>query len=298
MKLADQRIDPSEVKQNFDEIQVNLHCCRYWKFSAWNFNDLSAPFWRFYYNEVPGAVISFGNVVVEPDHRYCVLIPPQTPFSISTVYNRDIHTGNIMGSRISENDEVEGLDKCKMFDHLFIHFNLGLKFDGYAPGLYPLEVSPNLRQKLLLVRSSLVSNYQNIGFQVLIEVNAILFEALSHIPKENWLINNYDQRIMAAMKTIDQNLHQTISNEYLAGKANLATNSFARLFRENLGLTVQQYVTKRRLEKSLHLLHHTQSKMERIAIDCGFYDIHHFSRVFKKIMNVSPSDYKKKKTME
>ncbi len=298
MKLADQRIDPSEVKQSFDEIQVNLHCCRYWKFSDWNFNDLTAPFWRFYYNEIPGAVISYGSQVFEPDHRYCVLIPPNTPFSISTIYNPDIHIGNIRGSRMSHHDDISGFQSFKMFDHLFIHFNLGLKFDGYAPGLYPIELTPGLRHKLLSVRSSLISNFQDIGFQVLIEVNAILFEVLGHIPKENWLINNYDPRIMAVLNIIDLNLHQTLSNEFLAGKANLATNSFARLFRENIGLTVQQYITKRRLEKSLHLLHHTQSKMERIAFDCGFYDIHHFSRVFKKIMKVSPSDYKKKKTME
>jgi len=298
MRLADQRIDPSEVKQNFDEIQVNLHCCRYWKFSAWNFNDLSAPFWRFYYNEVPGAVISLGGQVLEPDHRFCILIPPRTPFSISTIYNRENHIGNINGSRMSETDIISDFLNLKMFDHLFIHFNLGLRFDGYAPGLYTIEITPELRKKLELVRSSLISNFQNIGFQVMIEVNTILFAALSRIPKENWLTNNYDPRIMAALTTIDLNLHQNLSNEYLAGKANLATNSFARLFRENLGSTVQQYVTKRRLEKSLHMLHHTQSKMERIATDCGFYDIHHFSRVFKKIMKVSPSDYKKKKTME
>lgn len=298
MKLSDKRIDPSEIKQQFDDLQISIHCCRYWKFSSWNFSNLSAPFWRFYYNMLPGAVISFGDQQIEPGQSFCVLIPPNTPFSISTLYDQNPGSENIQGSRMTPDDHPEQLRARKQFDHLFIHFNLGLKYDGFASGIYTISLSPEMDDDLQAIKADLISDFQHVHYRLLIRIYSVISRALSLIPADRWPINSYDFRIMTILNFIDLNLTNQLTNVDLARRVNLATNSFARLFRENTGCSVQQYILKRRIEKALHLLHHTQSKIERIAYDCGFYDLHHFSRVFKKQMQVSPSAYKKQKTMD
>jgi AraC-like DNA-binding protein len=297
MKIEDKRIDPSEVKQYFDEVQVTLHCCRYWKFSAWNFDDLSAPFWRFYYNEVPGAIVSFDGQEIVLHNKLFVMIPPNTSFSISTIFNHDASLRNIQGSRIESSLETSSLNERKMFDHLFIHFNLGLKYDSYLPGIYPVLVTDECLGHVAAIKKSLYNDHRNIPFQVLFYIHALLFSALNCLPNDRWSAFHYDQRVISTLNYIEKQLSEPLLNAFLAARVNLATNSFARLFRDNMGMSVQQYIQKRRLEKSLHMLHHTQAKIERIAIDCGFYDLHHFSRFFKKNMAVSPSEYKKQKTV-
>jgi AraC-like DNA-binding protein len=297
MELKDKRIDPSEVKQRFEEIQLSVHCCRYWKFSGWSFGDLSAPFWRFYYNELPGAIVKFKDNRIELNSGTCVLIPPNTAFSISTLYDKQGNSESIVGSRMEEGDRMDLFLQKKMFDHFFVHFNLGLKYDSYPPGLYQFSNDDVLKMNIGKVKQHLKTDHQNVPFGVLVYLYQIIFHALAELPTDKWESFNYDPRVISTLNFIDQNLHTSLTNVDLAASVNLATNSFARLFRENMGISLQHYILRKRLEKSLHMLHHTQAKMERIALECGFYDLHHFSRVFKANMQVSPSVYKKRSTM-
>jgi AraC-like DNA-binding protein len=297
MELKDKRIDPSEVKQIFEEVQLSIHCCRYWKFSHWRFGDLSAPFWRFYYNELPGAIVSFRNQTVELKDDSCLIIPPNTPFSIATRFDMPDEKENISGWRMEIGERMDELALRHMFDHFFIHFNLGLKLDTYNPGLYVFPATDSLRDIIGQIKLHLVQEHRRMPFQVAMRVQFCIFQTILSLPEENWTGFNYDRRVVNTLRFIDQNLPSNITNALLAQKVNLATNSFARLFRENMGVSVQQYIARKRLEKSLHMLHHTESKIERIAIECGFYDLHHFSRIFKAYMQVSPSVYKKQSTM-
>jgi AraC-like DNA-binding protein len=74
----------------------------------------------------------------------------------------------------------------------------------------------------------------------------------------------------------------------------MATNSFARLFKNIMQLTVQQYIQQKRIEKAIMLFHHSSLEIDEISGECGFYDRHHFSNVFKKQTGFAPAKYRKK----
>ncbi len=51
--------DPSSIQQSFENINLNVHCCRYWWMKQWKHQRLSFPYWRLYWNKIPGAFVFF-----------------------------------------------------------------------------------------------------------------------------------------------------------------------------------------------------------------------------------------------
>lgn len=66
----------------------------------------------------------------------------------------------------------------------------------------------------------------------------------------------------------------------------------ARLFREKYGVTLTTYLQQVRITHAKRLLRFTDKKIESIGMECGVGELPYFSRVFKKMEGVSPSEYR------
>lgn len=291
-RIIDKRTDPSDIQQYFDDFQLKIHCCRYWKFSQWKLNNLSAPFWRLYYNCLEGAFISFGDQRYEllPNHIY--VIPPNVEYSIFSKY--DNSKEQITGNRILLQDTLETIRQANMIDHFFVHFNLGILHDNAQKKIYVIELNQQQKQNIETISSYLKEENRLLPFEIVIRVQALVLFGVSVLEKRDWNMNKYDNRILKVMNFIQLHIAEPITNPILAQKTHLATNSFARLFRQQTGLSVQKYIRQKRIEKALSLIHHSTLNYETIADECGFCDIHHFSKVFKAELKLSPSGYKKR----
>lgn len=84
-----------------------------------------------------------------------------------------------------------------------------------------------------------------------------------------------------------------ISLEELSINWGLHPNYIVRKFKEVTGLKLSQYLTKTRLEYSIHSMIKTEDNMTKIALECGFYDQSHFNRNFKKYMDINPLLFRK-----
>ena len=72
----------------------------------------------------------------------------------------------------------------------------------------------------------------------------------------------------------------------------MATNSFSRLFKQKMEITLHNFIMKRKIAQSCELFSHTNKSIEEVAFDMGFSDRYHFSRVFKLITGTTPAVYK------
>ena len=72
---------------------------------------------------------------------------------------------------------------------------------------------------------------------------------------------------------------------------NVSNSSLYRLFKNNLGVSPEQYIQIYRIEQAKNMLKNNIS-IKETAFLCGFSDVLYFSRVFKKIVGVPPSSYK------
>ena len=65
-----------------------------------------------------------------------------------------------------------------------------------------------------------------------------------------------------------------------------------KLFKSELGLTINNYMNTIKIAKAMNEIKNTNHSMLRISIDCGFNSIEYFSETFKQVLGVGPRKYK------
>jgi AraC family transcriptional regulator len=79
----------------------------------------------------------------------------------------------------------------------------------------------------------------------------------------------------------------------LASEAGVHPFHLARAFRRSFGCTVGEYVRRLRIECACHALAIPGSSLVRVALEAGFADQSQFSRTFKQIVGITPSEYRR-----
>ena len=100
--------------------------------------------------------------------------------------------------------------------------------------------------------------------------------------------------ILKITKYIKDNIDRQITNEELARVACMQGNYFIRFFRKQTGTTPHKFITKIKIDTAMGLLENTDITISRAMEKVGYYDMSHFSRTFKQLHNLPPSEYVKK----
>jgi AraC-like DNA-binding protein len=69
---------------------------------------------------------------------------------------------------------------------------------------------------------------------------------------------------------------------------------FNRIFKEYSGVTISQYIKKKRIELAKHLLTETDKSIEEICTEVGYNDIANFYQIFKSATGISPRQFSKR----
>jgi len=102
-----------------------------------------------------------------------------------------------------------------------------------------------------------------------------------------------DKAFLDALSLIHDRYQENISVEDLAEVAHLSRSALVRRFHEVCGMSPHKYLIKRRIEAATHYLENTDLPLAEIAESSGFYDIAHFTRIFKAETGKSPVNYRK-----
>jgi AraC-like DNA-binding protein len=95
-----------------------------------------------------------------------------------------------------------------------------------------------------------------------------------------------------ARRKLDADLQRAWTLDDLAGQVGLSKSYLSRSFRRYTGRTVIAYLTARRIEQAMLLLQTTDRKVLDIAFQCGFRDLSHFNRTFRRHVGTSPRRYR------
>lgn len=87
---------------------------------------------------------------------------------------------------------------------------------------------------------------------------------------------------------IDAHLAGSIRNRDLAAAAKLSCGYFCQSFKDSFGCPPHSYILRRRVERAKELLETTVTPLSQIALDCGFADQSHFSRIFRRVTGEAP----------
>jgi YesN/AraC family two-component response regulator len=74
---------------------------------------------------------------------------------------------------------------------------------------------------------------------------------------------------------------------------NISPNYLSAIFSQEVGQTLIDYLTLKRIDEAKRMLRQTDKLLFEIASEVGYKDSRYFSFVFKKIAGCTPSDYRK-----
>ncbi len=163
----------------------------------------------------------------------------------------------------------------------------------YEPFVKKYPNSTQFRDLFLSLLS--VYRQKRIGYES--EMMSRLYKLVSMIQTADRLAYFPDvkyQRIAAAVDYINTNYATgQVRVSKLAELCSVSTRYFAELFLAFFGVAPKEYIIRMQLETAKNLLISSDTTIGEIAESCGFTDVYYFSKIFKKEVGETPTDFRK-----
>lgn len=137
------------------------------------------------------------------------------------------------------------------------------------------------------------------GLRIVEYVNLSLWQLLS-----SFLYHDFYSEIRHKDKTLghvdrvinymQENLDRSVTIEELADHLNYSASYLYQLFKKSTGYPPIRYFNHLKIQKACQYLSFTNLSVKEISFKLGFNDPFYFSRVFKKLMDLSPNKYREK----
>ena len=94
---------------------------------------------------------------------------------------------------------------------------------------------------------------------------------------------------------VEAHLCEDINIDYICRKMYISKSKLYQLSLSAYGMGVTDYIRQRRIDKAKELLTDTSYSISTVAEKCGFEDANYFTRIFKNVVGMTPSGYRKDK---
>lgn len=106
---------------------------------------------------------------------------------------------------------------------------------------------------------------------------------------------NLSQIVERAKKYLEENYRNSdLSVKETAEYCGVNASYLSRMFKGEMGINLIEYLTKIRIQKALYYLSHTDMMIYEIAEKTGYKSQHYFCVAFKKILDISPTEYRQR----
>lgn len=172
------------------------------------------------------------------------------------------------------------LKKCRLKPAQLYHFLLNLEM------IWNTSYSKTTGEQIVLP-PSFNSWYEVEDWLAAIYDTARLFRSDSKYSGE--VVKN----ILSVQNFIQQNYASSLDATVLARRIGMSNGYFSRCFHDLVGESFSDYCTRIRLTKAKDMLKTTGETIQIIAFSVGYRDEKYFSRIFKKMVGMSPSEFRK-----
>ncbi len=201
-------------------------------------------------------------------------------------------------------DGVEALHAIKQERPSLIILDLMMpRLDGFGV-IRQLRADPKTESIPIIVLSGKVLTPGDIqqlkGERVFLQSKGILSEEelsaiIARVIGEGDSLKPANDIVKIALGFIHQHYSEPITRTEISLAIGVDKDYLGRLFREELGMTVGQYIGRFRIYLARQALRQTDLDIAHIAYQCGFQDAAYFSRLFRKLTGTSPRKYRAQK---
>ncbi|MBE7090156.1 MAG: helix-turn-helix transcriptional regulator [Clostridiales bacterium] len=239
--------------------------------SAWSRFATIFPYSRLYYIVSGNATIYLKNKSIELKAGNIYYIPP---YSISNVVCHNV------------------------LDHYWIHFNMDLTTEqelNCLPVVNSVEANNFDKEAFIQLVDLIDRSHKNESVAEYLAQDSLLKYLFSRFLPHRTVIHTVtESKFLPVLAYIDENLGRKITNEELSKIMFLNPTYFSNSFSSNFGISPQQYILQKKLNKAINLLYENEKSIKEIAFLCGFENESYFNRQFKKIYGIPPGKFLKR----
>lgn len=204
------------------------------------------------------------------------------------VNGKELHTGCLRGTK--------NVYYCIHVDAAFFHNLIG---DEYV--VFQNIISDDGCADLI---KKVIYETQKDGFESLIAIKKIMYEFfalagrshISSVLSKDDYINNFKKlyTFNSIIEYIDRHFDEELNINTLAKQFYMSSSYFSHLFKKWVNKTVTEYINEIRISHAKSFLEREDMSIGEIANLVGFSDINYFSRKFKAITGMTPSEYRRR----
>lgn len=121
-------------------------------------------------------------------------------------------------------------------------------------------------------------------------------DSFSYLASRNYVKSKFkttNSRIKRIHEYMMKNYNEEINLDKIADIAHMAPASVCRFFKASTGLTIFEYLNKIKIDYSCQLLLNSDLNIVNISYDCGFNNLSHFNKQFKKFNGKTPTQFRR-----
>ncbi|WP_020566746.1 helix-turn-helix domain-containing protein [Neolewinella persica] len=100
------------------------------------------------------------------------------------------------------------------------------------------------------------------------------------------------KRLDHIFRIINEQYDQVLTSASMAAAIGMTTNSFCRFFKAHTNQPFTVFLNNFRLDRARELLGNSPESIQEVMYACGFRDAPYFSRVFKRYIGITPTEYR------
>ena len=129
------------------------------------------------------------------------------------------------------------------------------------------------------------------------KTSTLFMNLLFELARADQMGANSRDTVPRILEFIEDNIARRISNTEIGEALNYNPNYLNRLMMQHTGMSLHQYILKRRLTIAATLLLTTRQPIGEIAVELGFNSPSHFSNLFKQEMGMTPNCYRQQSNL-
>lgn len=152
------------------------------------------------------------------------------------------------------------------------------------------EIEKNMNNEIPYIDLSVKIILEKIMYEIICHYDYCLDRELDN-PR---LMRNDAYKIHEVKKYVELNIKDDLSLKELSQIACVSPAYFSSVFKKYVGITLSEYIAKKRIEYAIQLIKTTDKYFTEIATQSGFNNSTNFIKSFKKFTGLTPSEFKKR----